>query len=139
MSIPEIIHRCSSCGASLKTALFCPQCGKAATPTAVPPIPVAAEERSVAAQNLQNDSATSVPPSVALGPKPGPPKTVSAPVSAGREMFERKLKPRVDQLRHASSVVLEEAAYDPSVRFVLVVAVLFLLFLALLLLNKWLG
>ena len=91
------------------------------------------------AANDQNASPASAPANVAPSPKPDSPKTQRAPTSAGREMLERRVKPRVDKLRHASSVVLDEAAYDPSVRFVLVVGVLFVLFLVLLLLSKWLG
>jgi hypothetical protein len=40
------------------------------------------------------------------------------------------------KVREISSVVLDEAGYDPSLRFVLVAAVLFLLFLVIVLLNK---
>jgi hypothetical protein len=43
---------------------------------------------------------------------------------------------RVQKVREISTVVLDEAGYDPSVRFVLVAAVLFILFLVIVLLNK---
>jgi len=43
---------------------------------------------------------------------------------------------RVQKVRELSSVVLDEAGYDPSLRFVLVAAVLFLLFLVIVLLNR---
>ena len=43
---------------------------------------------------------------------------------------------RARKVREISSVVLDEAGYDPSLRFVLVAAVLFLLFLVIVLLNK---
>jgi hypothetical protein len=43
---------------------------------------------------------------------------------------------RVQKVREISSVVLDEAGYDPSLRFVLVAAVVFVLFLVILLLNK---
>lgn len=46
---------------------------------------------------------------------------------------------RVEKLRKVSSVVIDQAAYDPSLRFLLVAAVLFLLFLVLLILSKVLG
>ena len=46
---------------------------------------------------------------------------------------------RVQKVRQISSVVLDEAGYDPSLRFVLVAAALFLLFLLVLLLNKMIG
>jgi hypothetical protein len=43
---------------------------------------------------------------------------------------------RVQRLRDASSVVIDEASYDASLRFVLVAVVLFILFLVILLLSK---
>jgi uncharacterized Zn finger protein (UPF0148 family) len=59
--------------------------------------------------------------------------------AAARDAFEEKLSPRVEKLRHASNVMLEEAAYDPSLRFVLVAVALVLLSLLILLLNYLLG
>jgi hypothetical protein len=46
---------------------------------------------------------------------------------------------RVEKLRKISSVVIDQAAYDPSLRFLLVAAALFLLFLLLLILSKVIG
>jgi uncharacterized Zn finger protein (UPF0148 family) len=43
---------------------------------------------------------------------------------------------RVQKVRQISSVVLEEAGDDPGLRFVLVAAIVFILFLAIVLLNK---
>jgi uncharacterized Zn finger protein (UPF0148 family) len=59
--------------------------------------------------------------------------------AAARDVVDEKLSPRVEKLRHASNVMLEEAAYDPSLRFVLVAVILLLLSLFLLLLNYLLG
>jgi hypothetical protein len=42
------------------------------------------------------------------------------------------LGPRVDQIKHRSHAMIDEAAVDPSFRFILVTAVLFVLFLLLL-------
>lgn len=42
----------------------------------------------------------------------------------------------VQKLKKVSSVVIDEAAYDPSIRFLLVAAVLFILFLFLLVMSK---
>jgi hypothetical protein len=47
--------------------------------------------------------------------------------------------PQVQRLRQVSSVVLEEASYDPSLRFVLVAAVLFVIFVVVLALSKVMG
>lgn len=59
--------------------------------------------------------------------------------AAARDVVDEKLSPRVEKLRHASNVMLEEAAYDPSLRFVLVAIVILILSLLLLLLNYLLG
>jgi hypothetical protein len=59
--------------------------------------------------------------------------------AAARDVMDEKLSPRVEKLRHASNVMLEEAAYDPSLRFVLVAIIILLLSLLLLLLNYLLG
>jgi hypothetical protein len=55
---------------------------------------------------------------------------------AARDAMEGKIAPRVEKLRQASTVVLDEAADDPGLRFVLVAAVLILLSLGLLLLSQ---
>ena len=55
--------------------------------------------------------------------------------AAARDVVDEKLSPRVEKLRQASNVMLEEASYDPSLRFVLVAVALILLSLLLLLLN----
>ncbi|HET9478875.1 MAG TPA: hypothetical protein VFO72_06000 [Pyrinomonadaceae bacterium] len=49
------------------------------------------------------------------------------------------VRDRVEKIRHVSSVVIDQAAYDPSLRFLLVAAVLFVLFLVLLILSKLIG
>jgi hypothetical protein len=46
---------------------------------------------------------------------------------------------RVEKIHHVSSVMLEEAHYDPSLRFVLVAVGLFVLFVVLLILSKVMG
>lgn len=45
------------------------------------------------------------------------------------------LRPRVEKLREASTVVLDEASDDPGLRFVIIAALLFLLFLFILLFS----
>jgi hypothetical protein len=59
--------------------------------------------------------------------------------TSARDGSEGKKPARVEKLRHASSAMLEEASSDPSLRFVLVAIVVFLLTLLLLLLNHLLG
>jgi len=64
-----------------------------------------------------------------------PPKDAQSKKSISR-ITEGNVMGRVEKLRKVSSVVIDEAAYDPSIRFILVTAVLFILFLVLLILSK---
>ncbi len=52
---------------------------------------------------------------------------------------EDDVKQRVQKFRDMSGVVIEEASYDPSLRFVLVAVVLVVLFLVIALLNNLIG
>ncbi|HSD47207.1 MAG TPA: hypothetical protein VLB87_11300 [Pyrinomonadaceae bacterium] len=49
------------------------------------------------------------------------------------------MRERIETIKHVSSVMIDQAAYDPSLRFLLVAAVLFVLFLLLLILSKAIG
>jgi len=85
-------------------------------------------------------------PTAASGSKPGTyekardslHRASTATRAATREAFADNVK-RVEKIRHVSTVVFEEASYDPSLRFVLVALGLFLVFLVLLLLSKVMG
>jgi zinc-ribbon domain len=70
-------------------------------------------------------------PTEALTPPPPPPAQVE-PTPDG-------VRGRVDKFRKVSSIMIDQAAYDPSLRFLLVAAGLFLLFLVLLILSKVIG
>ena len=116
MSEPEIDRRCVSCGVSVRShAMFCPQCGKA-----IPETPV------TAATTMTTATADTI---VDYTPPPQPPPARHAD----------GVKARVEKLRHVSSVVIDQAAYDPSLRFLLVAAAMFLLFLVLLIMSKVIG
>ena len=58
--------------------------------------------------------------------------------SVGASVGEN-LRPRVEKLREASTVVFDEASDDPGLRFVLIAALLFLVFLFILLFSYILG
>src|SRR5213593_932007 len=58
--------------------------------------------------------------------------------TVARSVIEDEVK-RVEKIRQVSSVVIEEASYDPSLRFVLVALVLFIIFIILLVLSKVMG
>jgi hypothetical protein len=55
---------------------------------------------------------------------------------AAMDAVEGKIAPRVEKLRQASTVMLDEAADDPGLRFVLIAAVLIVLSLVLVLLSQ---
>jgi hypothetical protein len=59
--------------------------------------------------------------------------------AAQREVVEEKIAPQVEKLRHASHVVLDEAAEDPNLRFILIAVVLFIISVVLLLVSNYLG
>jgi zinc-ribbon domain len=69
---------------------------------------------------------------------PTVPETVLDPAPAPK-VYDEGVRGRVEKIRKVSSVVIDQAAYDPSLRFLLVAAALFLLFLILLILSKVIG
>lgn len=86
------------------------------------------------------------------GPPVSPPASVVAPgvapvadaapgkrqrvAAIARDVVDESVRPRAEKLRRASNVVLDEAAADPSLRFVLVAAALIIISLLLLLLAR---
>ena len=78
---------------------------------------------------IPQDSTTTVP-------------TVSEPrveAAPAPKAHDDGVRARVEKLRKVSSIVIDQAAYDPSLRFLLVAAGMFLLFLILLILSKVIG
>ena len=117
MSEPEIARRCHHCGVSLRqTALYCPQCGQPLS------------DNKISEAEIHED------PTQPLSPAPH-----AASHSAGLTGVADNVRERVEKIRHVSSVVIDQAAYDPSLRFILVAAVLFVLFLVLLIFSKVIG
>jgi len=108
--------------------MFCPQCGNPitqASPTVVQPV---------------TDTIVDTAPTEALMPDPAATQPLSAvaPPAAPRA-HEDGVLARVEKIRKVSSVVIDQAGYDPSLRFLLVAAVLFVLFLVLLIFSKVIG
>jgi|GEM_PF-363817 len=83
----------------------------------------------------------SVLPTEPLRSNEPPPVLAATNVQNQRIPVQRaeSLAERVGKIKKVSSVVLDQAAYDPSLRFVLVAGALFILFLFLLILSKLLG
>ena len=154
--LPEISRRCPSCGAAVREhdALFCPDCGKALKDTS--PAAAASEPNKMVenAPTAGLESATplsSAPAQVESAPSSHPhPHRIADKTretlhrasvvasAAARGVIEEPVK-RVEKIAHASSHVIEEASYDPSLRFVLVALGLFVVFLILLVLSKVMG
>jgi predicted nucleic acid-binding Zn-ribbon protein len=151
---PEISHRCASCGATVRErdALFCPECGKALKDTS--PAPAASEPNKIvenatmAAPESQTPkfsapaqvetNASSHPHRIADKTRETLHRASAVASAAARGVIEEPVK-RVEKIRHASTHMIEEASYDPSLRFVLVALGLFIVFLILLVISKVMG
>ena len=119
MSETEIARRCVACGLSVRErAMFCPQCGRAIPEHPAPTTNIAAAETII-------DNA--------------PPSTPAAAPVAIHRPTDHSVKARVEHIRKVSSVMIDQAAYDPSLRFLLVAAAFIILFLVLLIASKVIG
>ncbi|HEX3085165.1 MAG TPA: hypothetical protein VHP99_11615 [Pyrinomonadaceae bacterium] len=161
--LPEISHRCPSCGVSIREAgervMFCPECGKAlaepddeksvrpADQPANPGEPAAGVTPPQASWPPENDEAkiaADIDRNKKLagedrhGARERTRETLQRASKATRGAIEDNVK-RVEKIHHVSSAMLEEATYDPSLRFVLVALGLFVLFVVLLVLSKVMG
>jgi uncharacterized Zn finger protein (UPF0148 family) len=135
MSEPEIARRCPHCGVSLRqSAIYCPQCGEHL-----------AEQK---AEHIADPAATEVSqaaPTQALHQTQPTPQTKTTQVfnptahTSEKAGVAGNVRERVEKIKHVSSVMIDQAAYDPSLRFLLVAAVLFVLFLILVILSKVIG
>ncbi len=124
--------------------MFCPDCGKPFSRPAPEPEPqVAGEAGAPAVANVTApDSGKKLDP-------PADPVSKARTYGKARDSLHRASTAtrgaladnvkRVEKIRHVSSVVLGEATYDPSLRFVLVALGIFVVFLVLLLLSKVMG
>ena len=122
--------------------MFCPQCGNpiSQTPTTATVSDTIID--SAPTEGLRPDLAATQPLSAVVPPTPqnAPTQALdSKSPPAGPKVYDDGVRGRVEKLRKVSSVVIDQAAYDPSLRFLLVAAGLFLLFLVLLILSKVIG
>src|SRR5437763_1183636 len=152
---PEIARRCLTCGAAVRgQARFCPQCGQdmGAAPTLNRrPVSQPDEQPQTHSGRLVDEAervaralSDSVPPIAAAvvsapaandGPHsdaPQPREPAESPRTGG---MRARAGERVERLREASVVVLDEAQDDPALRFVLVAVLLFVVFLLILLFS----
>ena len=162
MPEPEISRRCPSCGASIRDkAFFCPQCGRQ--------LQKGSEDETAALHDThdivrdvtlteadfhvqpQPKSPPIVVPPASQPARPAQPKKQQAQRARGEvgariqratdkaRGVEENVAQRVQKFREISSVVIDEAGYDPSLRFVLVAAILFVLFILIVILNKFIA
>jgi|ERR1700752_2118442 len=139
MSEPEIeiARRCTFCGVTVRElAMFCPQCGNPIKQQSAP-TSISLSDTIIDTpppETLRPDLAATQPLSAVVPPKPPvTPRPIITPTT------DRSVRGRVEQIRKVSSVVIDQAAYDPSLRFLLVAAAFFILFLVLLILSKVIG
>ncbi len=161
--LPEIARRCESCGAAIRVhAVYCPQCGaplkgeeqaseseRVETPelktralgdelktknvgaetAAAEAAPTAAAQTGADQTNVEESAVSD------RGSDASAEKRRHSVTTAARERVQENLRPRVEKLKQTSAVVLDEAAEDPSLRFVLVAALLIIISLVLLLIS----
>lgn len=127
-------------------ATFCPNCGTplqhhaAVAETAAPPPAVdslaAKQPGDYEANDKRGSRSVERREGVTTGNRRG---MIAAKAVEARGQLEENLRPRAAKLKQTSSTVLDEAAIDPGLRFVLIAAALFLLTLALLVFSKLLS
>jgi hypothetical protein len=104
-------------------AMFCPQCGN----------PIKAQSTSTSVS--LSDTIVDTPPAET--------QVETTPVVKSQVVHKpaepHGVRDRVAQIRKVSSVMIDQAAYDPSLRFLLVAAAFFILFLVLLIMSKVIG
>ena len=64
---------------------------------------------------------------------------IAQPATATPTRPQDTVRDRMEKFRRVSSIMIDQAAYDPSLRFLLVAAAFFILFLVLLILSKVIG
>lgn len=137
MSEPEIARRCSHCGVSLRQrAMFCPQCGHKIEDTDVRDtqlLDTQVIDTHVIDPQVR-DTQILEPPERNVQPTEDPSLTAS-----GLTGVADNVRDRVEKIKHVSSVMIDQAAYDPSLRFLLVAAAIFVVFIVVVILSKVIG
>jgi hypothetical protein len=137
MSEPEIARRCSHCGVTLRQrAMFCPQCGQKIDDYDLRDTQLL-EPRLADTQIIERQAGeTQLLESPARDVQPTEDPSLTMPALTG---VSHNVRDRVEKIKHVSHVVIDQAAYDPSLRFILVAAVIFVVFLLVVILSKVIG
>jgi len=153
MSQSEILHRCPSCGASLRErAMFCPECGNSLADSEREQNELAVAASSPGPESGAQPEGATPGAENALAPGQSQTNGVKKSQPAARRKRQNLQRAssmargaigdtgkRVEKLQNVSTAMFEEASYDPSLRFVLVALGLFLIFVVLLILSKVMG
>jgi len=161
MPEPKIARRCPTCHVSIREqAFFCPQCGNKLDRHHAAPAEDSQQihdteaihdteeivdggktltESDFRARNKETKAPDKTENRRTRPRVPGEVGSKIQRVTTKARDVEGDVKQRVQKFREISSVVIDEASYDPSLRFVLVAAALFVLFLVIVLLNKFIG
>ena len=156
MNEPKIARRCPTCHVTIRDqAFFCPQCGNKLDRASAQPVEDSqkihdTEEividggKTLTESDFRARNKDAKAPGKTEKPRirprvPGEVGSKIQRVTTKARDVEGDVKQRVQKFREMSSVVIDEASYDPSLRFVLVAAALFVLFLVIVLLNKFIG
>ena len=106
--------------------MFCPQCGNPIAQAAAATVADSSFEPTPT-EAVKTEVAATQPLNAVIQPRPQ-----NVPAEDG-------VRARVEKFRKVSSVMIDQAAYDPSLRFLFVAAALFLLFIVLLIASKVIG
>jgi hypothetical protein len=151
----KISRHCPFCQASIRDqAFFCPQCGNKLDPPAGSQRPseihdtdeviVDGSQTLTEADFRARNPAAPLVDEAQQSPKESARQRARGEVGSRIQKVTNKARKgeviqRVQKFREVSNVVINEANYDPSLRFVLVAAALFVMFLVIVLLNKLIG
>jgi hypothetical protein len=112
--------------------MFCPQCGNPIKVQESAPTSVSLSDTIIDTAPAETQPLIAVAPATIDTTPTPPPPIVPKPT-------DHSVRGRVEHIRKVSSVVIDQAAYDPSLRFLLVAAAFFILFLVLLIMSKVIG
>jgi hypothetical protein len=156
MPEPKIFRRCPTCHVTIRDqAFFCPQCGNKLDRPQTGPTEDSSKIHDTEEIIIDGGKTLTESDFRARNKGKKAPNEAGKPQTRTRALgevgskiqrvttkardVEGDVKQRVQKFREMSSVVIDEASYDPSLRFVLVAAALFVLFLVIVLLNKLIG
>jgi hypothetical protein len=120
--------------------MFCPQCGNPIRSQESAPTSISLSDTIIDTPPVETvvpDLAATQPLSAVTPPTVEATPTVQLPIV--HKPTDHGVRSRVEHIRKVSTVMIDQAAYDPSLRFLLVAAAFFLLSLVLLIMSKVIG